>query len=66
MNLNPILHLKGRFEQRANPNKPGKPELPKKSVICVEHIHNLKKQLQEILKYWSKNTEINGALVNVS
>lgn len=65
MNLNPILHLKGRFEQRANPNKPGKPELPKKSVICVEHIHNLKKQLQEILKYWSKNTEINGALVSV-
>ena len=63
--MNPLLQLKGRFEQRANPNRPGQPELPRKAVIQVEHILNLKKELQNILKYWNKHTEINGAIVSV-
>ena len=63
--MNPILQLKGRFEQRANPNKPGKLELPKNSVIQAAHIRRLQKQLQDILIYWKQHTEINGALVSV-
>lgn len=63
--MNPILQLKGRFEQRANPNKPGKPELPKNSVVEASHARRLQKQLQDILAYWNKHTEINGALISV-
>ena len=63
--MNPILQLKGRFDQRANPNKPGKPELPKNSFVEVAHIRRLQKQLQDILAYWKQHTEINGALVSV-
>lgn len=63
--MNPILQLKGRFDQRANPNKPGKPELPKNSFVEVAHIRRLQKQLQDIFAYWKQHTEINGALVSV-
>lgn len=63
--MNPILQLKGRFEQRANPNKPRNPELPKNSVVEASHARRLQKQLQDILAYWNKHTEINGALISV-
>ena len=63
--LNPILQLKGQFQQRANTSRPGKPELPRNSVVHASHIRRLQKQLQDILIYWKQNTEICGALVSV-
>lgn len=63
--MNPILQLKGRFEQRSNPRRNIHLELPKKSEVSREHILNLKKQLQDIQKYWNEHTEIGGALVSV-
>jgi len=65
MNLNNILHLKGRFEHRENPSKPGTPILPKGATVNSLHVHSLKKQLQMILNYWTENTVLDGALVSV-
>lgn len=63
--MNSILQLKGQFQQRANMSRPGKPELPKNSLVHASHIRQLQKQLQDILIYWKQNTEIHGALVSV-
>lgn len=63
--MNPILRLKGSFNQRANPSRPGSPALPPKASINIHHIDRLKKQLQDIHDYWIINSEIQGALVSV-
>lgn len=63
--VNSILQLKGHFDQRANPNRPGNPELPKNASIEAAHIRRLESQLQDIETYWKQHTEINGALVSV-
>ena len=63
--MNPILQLKGSFNQRANPSRPGQPALPTNACISINHIDQLKKQLQLIRDYWVRNSEIQGALVSV-
>ena len=63
--MNNILQLKGRFEQRTNASRPGSPKLPKGKNVSASHLYELAKQLERILIYWTKNTDINGALVSV-
>lgn len=63
--MNNILQLKGRFEQRPNGSRPGSPKLPKGKTVSASHLYELAKQLEGILVYWTKNTDINGALVSV-
>lgn len=63
--MNNILQLKGRFEQRPNGSRPGSPKLPKGKTISASHLYELAKQLERILVFWTKNTDINGALVSV-
>lgn len=63
--MNNILQLKGRFEQRPNGSRPGSPKLPKGKSVSASHLYELAKQLERILVYWTKNTDINGALVSV-
>lgn len=63
--MNNILQLKGRFEQRPNGSRPGSPKLPKGKTVSASHLYELVKQLERILVYWTKNTDINGALVSV-
>lgn len=63
--MNNILQLKGRFEQRPNSYRPGLPKLPKGKTVSASHLYELAKQLERILAYWTKNTDINGALVSV-
>ena len=63
--MNSILHLKGRFDQRPNPNKPGPAILPKGKSVSSSHIHALQQQLSEILVYWTEHREIAGALISV-
>ena len=63
--MNNILQLKGRFEQRPNASRPGSPKLPKGKTVSASHLYELAKQLERILVFWTKNTDINGALVSV-
>ena len=63
--MNDILHLKSQFYQRKNPNKPGPINLPVGKSVKASHLIALSKQLQDILKYWENNKDINGALVSV-
>ena len=63
--MNNILQLKGRFEQRPNASRPGSPKLPKGKSVSASHLYELAKQLERILAYWTKNIDINGALVSV-
>nr|WP_288964250.1 S8 family peptidase [uncultured Mogibacterium sp.] len=63
--MNNILQLKGRFEQRPNGSRPGSPKLPKRKTVSASHLYELAKQLERIRIFWTKNTDINGALVSV-
>lgn len=63
--MNNILQLKGRFDQRPNPTKPGSPKLPKGKRVTSNHMRSLATQCTQILSYWKENTEIQGALVSV-
>lgn len=63
--MNSILQLKGRFDHKPNGSRPGLPKLPKSKRVSAAHLMDLSCQLQNILKYWKANKDINGALVSV-
>ncbi len=63
--MNDILQLKGKFEKRDNPNKPGSSKLKKNEYVTEEHITTLISQLKRIHEYWTKNRDIDGALISV-
>ena len=63
--MNETLLLKGRFEQRPNPARPGPPQLPKGKSVSSVHLYELIKQLSSIRDYWEKNKDCGGALVSV-
>lgn len=64
--MNNLLQLKGRFESRKNPSKPGPTNLPKGAEVTVKHLNDLKIQLEQIAKFWEINqNKIGGALVSV-
>ena len=63
--MNSILQLKGRFDHKPNGSKPSSPKLPKSKSVSAAHLIDLSCQLQNILKYWKANKDINGALVSV-
>ena len=49
----------------ANPNKPGPKNLPVRGEVKVEHLKNLKDQMEHILLKWQQDTRLGGALVSV-
>ena len=63
--MNSVVHLKGQFEYQSNPNKPGPKNLPMRAEVKVEHLKNLKEQLERILLKWQHDTRLGGALVSV-
>jgi hypothetical protein len=63
--MNSILQLKGQFMQQINQGKFGPPHLPKDQHVTSIHLHDLKKELQNILKFWQNEQMIKGALVSV-
>ena len=49
---NKILQLKGSFKTDGNHTKPAAPNIPEKGLpVDVDHLRDLKQQLEEILKY---------------
>ena len=63
--MNSLLQLKGHFEQRSNPNRPGPRNLPAGQEIKVSHVSDLRKQLAELAVFWSDKTLFEKALVSV-
>lgn len=63
--MNTVLQLKGHFEQRSNPNRPGPRNLPAGQEIKAAHILDLKNQLSELINFWSDKTLFSKALVSV-
>ncbi len=63
--MNSLLQLKGHFEQRSNPNRPGPRNLPAGQAINVSHVSDLKMQLSELAAFWADKTLFTKALVSV-
>lgn len=63
--MNDILQLKGRFEKRKNDSGFGPPKLPKNQKVSSKHMLELKQQLEIVKEYWTRNRDIEGALVSV-
>lgn len=63
--MNNLLQLKGHFFNRKNKSGPPIPKFPANSEVSSAHISQLKDELSDILNFWQKHTEINGALVSV-
>lgn len=63
--MNNILQLKGRFEKRKNDSRFGAPKLPKNQKVSSKHMLELKQQLEIVKEYWTRNRDIEGALVSV-
>lgn len=63
---NKILQLKGTFTPDKNHSKPAAVNIPENgNPVNVEHLKDLKLQLEEILRRWESETLIGGALVSV-
>ena len=63
--MNDILSLKGVFEQRKNPNRPGPRNIPVNQIIEVSHILDLRDQLVELRDFWANKTLFKNALISV-
>lgn len=63
--MNNILQLKGRFEKRKNDSGFGPAKLPAKAYVTSDHLLELKIQLDKLLEFWKKNTDLSGALISV-
>ena len=63
--MNSLLQLKGHFEQRSNPNRPGPRNLPAGQEIKASHVSDLKRQLSELAVFWSDKTLFTKALISV-
>lgn len=63
--MNSLLQLKGHFEQRSNPNRPGPRNLPAGQEIKASHVSDLKRQLSELAVFWSDKILFTKALVSI-
>ena len=63
--MNPTLQLKGKFEHKPNPNKPGARNIPKGRKVDSKHLSELTEQLKSIAAYWQKDRTIGGILLSV-
>lgn len=63
--MNSVLQLKGHFEQRRNPSRPGARKLPANKSIKVSHIVDLKNQLLDLAVFWRDKHFFSKALVSV-
>lgn len=52
--MNDVLQLKGTFEQKSNSSRPGAPELPAQATVKIEHVRQLKRDLEQLKEYWQK------------
>ncbi len=63
--MNDILYIKGPFEHRNNPNRPGSPKLASGAKVTSKHLKKLENDLIKMLHFWSSQKLLGGALVSV-
>ena len=63
--MNTVLQLKGHFEQRSNPNRPGPRNLPANQKIKVAHVVDLRNQIADLISFWNDKKLFTKALVSV-
>ena len=63
--MNDILQLKGHFEQRRNPNRPGPRNLPAGQTVEVSHLINLRNQLNDLVDLWKDKNLFSKTLVSL-
>lgn len=63
--MNNLLQLKGRFEQASSNSRPGAPNLPAGKFVKVSQLEQLKNNLVELKRFWSKENIFSGALISV-
>lgn len=54
--MNDILQLKGHFEQKTRDNRPGPSNIPKEKKVKLEHLIELKEDLERVCKFWEADT----------
>lgn len=52
--MNEILQLKGKLEQIKSGNTPGPSNIPKNKYVSIDHLEELKDNLQKIKTFWKK------------
>ena len=55
--MNNILKLKGTFTQKPNSSNFGPPSLPKQTIVKVEKVEKLGKDINKIKQYWEEKNE---------
>lgn len=63
--MNDILYLKGRFEQRPYQGRGGGASLPANSKVKISDLEKLQSDLTELIKFWTNQSLLNGALISV-
>lgn len=63
--MNNLLQLKGTFEQASSDSRPGAPNLPSGKSVKFSQLEQLKKNLEELKIFWSKENIFSGALISV-
>ena len=63
--MNNLLQLKGTFEQASSNSQPGAPNLPVGKSVKVSQLEQLKRDLVELKRFWSKENIFSGALISV-
>ena len=63
--MNDVLQLKGRFQQKKNTSQVGAPTLASGSFVETIQLEKLKKDLFELVRFWSNQDILDGCLISV-
>ena len=63
--MHELLELRGRLEARKRQGTVGPSKLPKNSSVHVDKIERLIKELDDIKRYWDRDSYISSALITV-
>jgi hypothetical protein len=63
--MNDILLLKGPFDQKSNPNRPGSPKLASGAFGEANHLRKLQLDIEHMIEFWSEQKFLSKALISV-